>query len=211
MQIENYWPIPVYTNIHDNEDLRQTVLDYFLSIKHQRFNASDLGNIATQYGDQPSLNNNNVFLEDVPWCKQVLEEVVSEALFALWKQIQPTNLIVPSHWKVRGWFVGYEKENSFQSIHFHKNCSVSGVWYLQNNDPLQGPLEIVNPMLSSCYNGYRYSHQVEAIQNLSVCFPSFLQHYAHPVKDSKKISLAWDAEICNGPEDNCVTFEHQFI
>lgn len=207
--IENLWPIPFYQKQHTDSVLLETVRDTFVSLKETRFNLSQLENIATQNGTQPMINNSNIFLENVSWGKQVLEQVISEAIFEVWREIQHKSYFVPNYWKVRAWFVGYDN-GGFQSGHLHPYATVSGVWFIENTNTEEGILELFNPMLiSHSQTRYNISHKVFPTKNLSVAFPSFLHHCAYPVT-GEKISLAWDATAISEPEENEVCFRHCF-
>lgn len=207
--IQNLWPIPIYQHQHDNNTLLNEVKQTFYSLKQDRFNLSQLENIATQNGFQPMINNSNIFLENVSWAKQALEDVISEAILAVWKDMQTTSYFVPSYWKIRAWFVGYDN-GAFQSGHLHPSATVSGVWFIENSNPEEGVLELFNPMLiSHSQTRYNFSHKIFPTKNLSIAFPGFLHHCAYPTY-GEKVSLAWDATALSEPEENEVCFKHCF-
>lgn len=105
---------------------------------------------------------------------------------------------------VHAW-VNRAPEGGFQRMHFHGNCVVSGVYYLQasqDNAPLifektelnTSPYLAVAPREQTLYNANRMAFPAEA--GACYLFPSQIKHgYDVPNQGAERISLAFNVML----------------
>lgn len=96
------------------------------------------------------------------------------------------------------WALIYRSGN-YQKLHFHHDSIWSGVYYVStpNNQIESGAIEFLDPRWAARSSGF-YSHKIIPEPGLLIAFPSWLQHWVHPVAenvDSERICIAFNVGV----------------
>ena len=183
MRFHNLFPTPVATFNYENKisDLEW----HFLNSLERIPNAGNSHSADSYILLQPEMKN----------LKNFFEVCVQNYLNDVYIPKHDVKIEITQSW------VNFSKKNEWHHRHNHNNSFVSGVFYLNTDNP--DSIIFANPLtkkqmfvIESQFEDLYYSeeHDMQVCNNLLILFPSWLSHSVHPViNDVERISIAFNS------------------
>ena len=222
--VQFHWPVPILRRtLEDHERVNAGLVDLFL--EHRRQHDQGSGNVYSSSDDlleryqHPDLQTLFSFVSDGVF------EIAQNMNKGIWGQMGASRLQMHV---VGAWFQ-IQNRYGFHDIHNHGNCSWSGVYYVQIDEPEQRqahatlgamngitrfygpPLQLLGGAHMDLGNAYLQQSHVDATPQAGdlIVFPSWLNHKAMPYDGAKdRIIVSFNAQV-HGERGN-QSFDYSF-
>ena len=195
-KIYNLFPVPIFHyKVENYKEINEELINYILKLKKKDKIGNNRSNIGGWHSPNFDLVKEETQIHFINKFKDFLKNIIINEFG--WEYL-PNKQRIVAMWAI------INKKNSFNIMHNHQNCYLSGSYYVKKPEK-SGDISFFDPVEPKTYRypekekGTFHSNQVITLKPVEgdlLVFPSYLYHSVEPnLSDEDRVVISFNIDL----------------